>query len=128
VDTGAFIGRHFARDQHHDAAVRGWRRARGERLLTSTLVLSETFTLLARWAGGPFASARARSILESEGLEILRPTLDHEREAAELLETYADQAVSFTDCISFVLMRHRRIRRAFAFDRHFQSAGFDRWP
>ena len=36
--------------------------------------------------------------------------------------------VSFTDCISFVLMRKRQIKRVFAFDRHFMHAGFTLWP
>lgn len=34
----------------------------------------------------------------------------------------------FIDCISFVLMRSRRIKRVFSFDRHFDAAGFQRMP
>lgn len=128
VDTGAFLARHLARDQHHEEAQRAWKRVGKERLFTSNLVLAETFTLLARWAGGPFAADRARSILQSERMGILRPGLDEEIEAVPLLEKYADQKVSFTDCVSFVLLRRRGIERAFAFDRHFVAAGFRLWP
>jgi predicted nucleic acid-binding protein len=81
-----------------------------------------------RWAGGAFAAERARSILESERLAILRPGLAEEHEAVPLLEKYADQRVSFTDCVSFVLMRRHGIERAFSFDRHFGGAGFRHWP
>ncbi len=40
----------------------------------------------------------------------------------------ADQGPSFTDCVSFVLMKRRRLRRVFTFDRHFAAAGFEMWP
>lgn len=128
MDSGAFLARHLVRDQHHDDAVRGWERIGQERLFTTNLVLAETFTLLARWAGGAFAAERARSILPSERIEILRPGLAEELEAIPLLEKYADRKVSFTDCVSFVLMRRQGIERAFSFDRHLVAAGFRLWP
>ena len=46
------------------------------------------------------------------------------KQERDLLKKYADQAVSFTDCLSFALMRRDGIRECFAFDRHFQAAGF----
>jgi predicted nucleic acid-binding protein len=128
VDSGAILARYLVRDQHHADAVRGWERARPERLFTSNLVLAETFTLLARWAGGAFAAERARTLLRSERMEVLRAGLAEELEAVPLLEKYADQKVSFTDCVSFVLMRRQGIDRAFSFDRHFPAAGFRLWP
>jgi predicted nucleic acid-binding protein len=32
---------------------------------------------------------------------------------------------SLTDCISFVVMNERKIRRALAYDHHFEQAGFE---
>jgi predicted nucleic acid-binding protein len=40
------------------------------------------------------------------------------------MRKYSDQAISFTDCVSFVLMRREGIKRAFSFDKHFRYAGF----
>ena len=130
VDTGAFLARHLARDQHHVEALEGWRRLEKGRLkpVTSNFVLDEAVTLLGRWAGNDFAAKRARSWFHSELLEILRPGPGDELAAVELLERLADQDVSFTDCISFVLMRGHGIERAFTFDRHFRAAGFSIWP
>ncbi len=34
------------------------------------------------------------------------------------------QAISFTDSVSFVLMRREGIKRALSFDKHFRHAGF----
>jgi uncharacterized protein len=41
------------------------------------------------------------------------------------MRKYADQGVSFTDCVSFAIMRRHKIRTAFTFDRHFKLAGFN---
>lgn len=130
VDTGAFLARHLGRDQHHQRAVEAWRRLGMEpaRPATSSFVLSETFTLLGRWAGYAFAAKRARALLRSDLLRVLRPGEQDELDAVELFEKYADQQVSFTDCISFSLMRRHGIERAFTFDRHFRLAGFRLWP
>jgi predicted nucleic acid-binding protein len=127
VDTGAFLARHLARDQHHRRARKAWGRI-GHELATSNFVLDETFTLLGRWADGRFAAERARAILASRTLTILRPDAGDELQAVDLMEKYADKKVSFTDCISFVLMRRHGIDRAFSFDRHFRDAGFRLWP
>ena len=130
VDTGAFLARYVRRDQHHHRASEGWATIarRRWRCVTSNFVLDETFTLLARRASYRFAAERARNIMASEILEVLRPTAEDELRALELFEKYADQRVSFTDCVSFVLMRRSRIERAFSFDGHFSRAGFMIWP
>jgi len=103
--------------------------ARGKlRCATSTLVLDETFTLLARLAGNAFAAERARNIYASPSLKLLRPDAATETRALEFFTKYADKKISFTDAISFALMRKERIRRAFTFDRHFSDAGFQVCP
>ncbi len=130
VDTGPFLARHVAKDQFHSKAIRCWKAAAkgGEALFTSSFVLDETFTLLARRTSYAFAADRAEAILASRVLMILRPDLRDEASALPLFRKLADQEVSFTDCISFVLMRRHRISRAFTFDRHFVAAGFTVWP
>lgn len=130
IDTGAFIARYVTRDQHHATALGAWRRLPklGRRHYTSNFVLDETVTLLGRRSDYAFAAERARHLYASRVLEILRPSYDDEIAAIALFEKYADQEVSFTDCVSFVLMRKLRIKRVFAFDRHFKLAGFETWP
>ena len=129
IDSGAFLARYLGKDQHHRLAQQGWRNIRKTRLLcfTSNFVLNETFTLLARRAGYSFAAERARNILTSPILTILRPQSEDESEVVDLFEKFADQQVSFTDCISFALMRKHKIRSAFSFDSHFEAAGFRLW-
>lgn len=129
IDTGAFVARYLQRDQYHQPALKGWERlARsGRRCFTSNFVLNETVTLLAWRAGYAFAAQRARLILSSQTVTILRPMEDDEHAAVEVLEKYADQAVSFTDCLSFIFMRKHGLSDAFSFDSHFERAGFQLW-
>jgi len=87
-------------------------------------VLDETFTLLGRWAGYAFSVQRAKNIYASQALTICRPGREDEIKALQFFSKYADQHVSFTDCISFVLMKREKIDQAFSFDRHFGFAGF----
>ena len=44
--------------------------------------------------------------------------------AMELLKARMDKAWSFTDCISFEIMRQRGIVQALSADHHFRQAGF----
>ncbi|MBI3851646.1 MAG: type II toxin-antitoxin system VapC family toxin [Verrucomicrobia bacterium] len=129
VDTGALLGRYLIGDQYHQAALDLWEkvRRRGEHCITSNFILDETATLLARRSSYRFAAAKARIIYSSELFQIFRPGMVEELEALELFEKYADQEVSFTDCISFVLMRKENVHRAFTFDAHFERVGFRLW-
>jgi uncharacterized protein len=87
-----------------------------------------TFTLLARRTEYRFAAEKARIIYSSALLKVLRPAEEEELAALEFFERFADQEVSFTDCVSFALLKKWRIKRVFAFDRHFQRAGFKVLP
>ena len=126
IDTGAFIARHLKRDQYYDKAIRYWKnlQTHNERCFTSNFVLDETFTMLGRRAGYKFAAQRARNILLSDTITILRPVQEDELKAIDLFEKYSNHEVSYTDCISFVLMSKNRIKRVFSFDKHFELAGF----
>ena len=127
VDSGAFLGRLIKRDQHHTSAVLGWKQLRRD-VVTSNLVIAETLTLLGRWIDHEFAAAWGRDAMTLATWEVLRPDHGDEIEALEMFEKFADERIGFADCVSFALMRKHGIRQAFTFDRHFEDAGFERWP
>ena len=130
VDTGAFLARHLRKDQFHHSALSVWDELGSNReiCITSNFVLDETFTLLGRRAGYGFAVQRAKNIYASQSLKIFRPDLEDEIKALQFFSKYADQHVSFTDCISMVLMKREKVNRIFSFDRHFGLAGFHMIP
>ncbi len=129
IDTGAFVGRFLKKDQYNEEATLRWTRLSNLRevCFNSNFILDETVTLLARRAGYQFAAERARQLYSSLELQILRPSIPEELAALELFEKFADQKISFTDCVSFVLMRQFQIKKAFSFDAHFERAGFELW-
>ncbi len=130
IDTGAFIARYVKGDQHHDEARETWASIAKNalRIFTSNFVLDETLTLLARRSSYEFSAQTGRLILASRAISVLRPIPADELEALRLFEKFADQKVSFTDCVSFVLMRRNRLTKAFSFDHHFTQAGFTLYP
>lgn len=130
IDTGAFLARYLSNDQYHAQSNEIWDaiRRRRETCLTTNFVLNEVFTLLGRRAGNNFAADRALNIYASRVIKIMRPDRKAEVQAIDTFEKYADQKVTFTDCISFVLMKQEGIKRAFSFDFHFRLAGYDVVP
>lgn len=126
IDTGAFLARHLKGDQHHAEATRVWQdlARSGEACLTTSFVVDETLTLIGRRAGNRMASMIGRRLYESRVLEIHDPSRDEQMAALGTLERYADQHVSFTDCLSFGLMKERRLERVFGFDDDFRIAGY----
>jgi predicted nucleic acid-binding protein len=127
IDTGPFLAQRISRDPYHKEAIIGWEHLEqsNERLATSNFILEELCTLLARRAGCAFSVHALRELYDSPRLLILRPDLQDEVLALGLMEKIGDPAISFTDYLSFALMRKRQIHRAFSFDRHFATAGFE---
>ena len=124
VDTGAFIARYLVRDSLHRRALEAWAQLGAERLFTSNHVLDETLTYIGRRASYGFAAECGERLYGSERLEIICSDREDETAALRLFHKFADQRVSFTDCVSFALMRKFGIETAFTFDRHFLQAGF----
>jgi predicted nucleic acid-binding protein len=130
IDAGAFLAKYLENDQYHPHAKPIWRQIEHgkEGFCTSNFVIDEVATILGRRAGSRLAVRNIRLIYESELIDILRPVEAEEHEALDFFERYSDQRVSFTDCVSFALMKRRGISRVFSFDRHFDLPGFTRLP
>jgi predicted nucleic acid-binding protein len=126
IDTGAWVAIFDKDDQHHAQASRIWWKINAEksRIVTSQLVMVETLTLLARRIRYAYAVEVGHRLYASPSLAILRSDYHDEFPALMLMAKWADQKVGFADCISFCLMRRLQISAVFAFDRHFELAGF----
>jgi predicted nucleic acid-binding protein len=129
VDTGAFVAKEVAGDQYHAGAVRGWEEVwrKGIQLVSSQHVFDESATLIARRTTYAFAAQWGLDALGS-GIGWLAAGEEDCRGALELMRKFADQGVSFTDCLSVVLMRRSGVKRVFGFDRHFVAMGLRVWP
>ncbi len=126
VDTSGWFPLADPEDPAHPAVARALHEAvqRGQRIVTTNLVVAETHALLLH----RIHRAAALAFLREVGREphvVLTSTPDHETRAQrDWLERYDDQDFSFTDAVSFTVMTERGIRDALAVDRHFTVAGF----
>jgi predicted nucleic acid-binding protein len=126
VDSPGFLALWDASDKHHAAALRLQKSliAQNRHFLTTEYVADETITLLlvrhSRRAAIDFLDTIERS--EALRLEWIDPARFHA--AAAWFRKHADKQWSFTDCVSFAVMRELRIRDAFTTDHHFRQAGF----
>ncbi len=130
IDTGAFFAQRDPSDQFHAAAADGFGELAGSnvQLYSTEHILDETLTLLARRDSYAYAAEAGAELISSRVLRWLDATAADWTSALRHMRKYADQSVSFTDCISFALMKRENIKHVFGFDRHFRAAGFQLWP
>ena len=130
IDTGAFVAIQIPDDRWHAQAKAALQAGVARRLpfVTTNQVIGETYTLLRYSHSHAMAWRFVEAVRVSRHLEIARIDAELEREAWNTLRQYTDQPFSFVDGTSFALMRQRRLRHAFAFDKHFATAGFVRIP
>ncbi len=121
ADTGWWVAWALPGDtRHHDALGMLAALGRSEQVLTSNLVVGETWTSLRRKDSHRTAVAfldRVDALVKADRLALHKVTEDQEAAAWEWLRKH-------DDATSFRVMRDRRLREALAFDQDFAAAGF----
>lgn len=129
VDSGAWIAFFRARDGHHREAEALFRRAIDEKtpLLTTNLVLAEVHRFVLHRAGIRPAALALDRIVTSRHVTVRFAESNHDEEARRWIARFADQRLTYTDAVSFAVMKEAGIHRALTFDRDFAVAGFETW-
>jgi predicted nucleic acid-binding protein len=125
VDSSYFIARFLPREGRHASAVASDSATSTRRLLTSNLVVGETWTSLRRRAGYASSMRWLDSVLGRVALTVEPIDPDLEVEAWAWLRVHDERPYSFVDATSFALMRKKRVTDALAFDGDFAAAGFN---
>ncbi|MGH7687132.1 MAG: type II toxin-antitoxin system VapC family toxin [Candidatus Dormibacteria bacterium] len=123
VDTSFWFALQDRGDRRHSEA-RALVASDVGKVVTSVLVLGETWTLLRRRAGHAAAVGFLDRVTRISDLEVVHVSEAGEAEAWLWLRRHAERAYSYVDATSFGVMRRRRIREALAFDGDFTAAGF----
>jgi predicted nucleic acid-binding protein len=123
VDSSFWIAATDKRDAHHARAVELLRGAT-ERLVTTNHVLGETWTFLRGRHRHEFAMRFLDRLEATDDIDAVFVSEELEGSAWAWLRRHDERKYSFVDATSFALMRHLRIREAFAFDGDFAAAGF----
>ncbi len=122
VDSGFYIATVIRNDQHARRAREAVRETASR--TTSALVINETVQFLQTRG---FLSAALHFLLEAErGAlgQIIHVDAILQAEGWRLFHKHGGSGASPVDCVSFAIMNRFSIKRAFTFDQHFASAGF----
>jgi predicted nucleic acid-binding protein len=123
VDTSFWVAFRFLRDAHHAESIELWA-DRSRRLVTTNLVIGETWTFLRRRAGHAEALGFLDRLAGSLRVGVIRVEPQIEEAAWAWLRRHDERDFSFVDATSFEVMRRERIHEALAFDGDFSAAGF----
>lgn len=125
IDTSALLAVLDADDEHHDEAVRVWHAlAEVEApLVTSSYVIVEAVAVAQNRLG--IAAVRTLTGDIVPLLDVVFVDAATHGAAVSALLAAGRRHLSLVDCASFELMRQLTVRRAFAYDRHFEEQGFE---
>lgn len=124
-DTSGFFALIDRSDSTHSKASEWVRAQRGRvKPLTTEWIVGETCTLLVARKRPHLVSRFLDHIEQSDALLVINPDEMLVASAREFIRRQAQQGYSFVDCLSFCVMRERKMREALTTDEHFQKAGF----
>jgi len=128
ADTGWWVAWALPGDaRHQDALAMLQSLGPNEQVLTSNIVVGETWTFLRRKDSHSTAVGfldRVASLQELGRLSVEIIDDEIEKKAWTWLRRRDERVYSFVDATSFEVMRRRRMREALAFDSDFAAAGF----
>ena len=130
LDTGYIIALEAADDQHHNAALRHWKTLSipAFRFVMTSYIFDEVVTFFNSQHQHAKAVEIGNRLMASPSVQLVHvdePLFD---DGWQYFVRHSDKTYSLTDCISFVLMGKYKIKTAFAFDKHFVQAGFEKIP
>ena len=127
VDTSAWFAYANKSDRDRTKVMKALLDFEG-RLVTSNFVFEETVTLCRYRLGHQEASRVGELLWSGHGVDLIRADANDEATAWELFKRKADSRYSFTDCVSFAMMRRLGIGQVAALDNDFRIEGFDVVP
>lgn len=126
VDTSGFYAILAKRDPKCQAANRilDQAKAQSRRLVTTDYVLDETATLLKTRHEVSLVATLFESVQASFACQLVWTDAQQFAAVQSYFLKHMDQEWSFTDCVSFCVMKEMRLREALTTDHHFEQAGF----
>ena len=123
ADTSFFVAYLSSRDLHHERA-KHYMLERNEPIATTQWILAELGNYLAETRYRRLFATLCRELHKEQRFEII-PADDHSFQLGlDLFARRPDKQWSFTDCVSFRLMKQRKLQEALTSDHHFEQSGF----
>ncbi len=129
MDTSAFYAVADKRDKNHKEGKALYKKLLSKKLtfLITDHIIAECATLIRRRLGYSKSADFLDLVEEGEAVglfEIFFVERAIFRKAKRIFSDMQGTKLSLVDAISFVTMQHRKVSKYFAFDRHFDEAGF----
>ena len=124
ADTSALLALLNAADENHVRAERAFSSLRDRQapLVTTSLVLVETYALIGRRLG--LDALRSFRLDFAPLMDVVWVDESLHEAGLDLLLARRQRRLSLVDAVSFIAMRQANLEEAFAFDPHFQQEGF----
>ncbi len=120
IDSDAFVGRFYPDDAHYQAASNIFEQLekQGQRLVTTSLVVTETATVLS-YKSGQAAARLFLAVLEKSRLPVIHIDEKLHQETLRFFQKQAKKGTSVVDCANVVVMRRFAIATIFSFDKFY---------
>ena len=130
LDTGYFLALELSNDQNHQKAIRHWKTVVDSLppLVTTSYVFDEVVTFFNSRGHHEKAIEVGGYLLRSPSVQFIHVDEKLFFQGWSYFKQHQDKEYSLTDCLSFVVMHNFGIKTAYAFDRHFEQAGFLKEP
>nr|VFJ54054.1 MAG: hypothetical protein BECKFM1743A_GA0114220_101252 [Candidatus Kentron sp. FM]VFJ54380.1 MAG: hypothetical protein BECKFM1743C_GA0114222_101385 [Candidatus Kentron sp. FM]VFK10272.1 MAG: hypothetical protein BECKFM1743B_GA0114221_101342 [Candidatus Kentron sp. FM] len=123
LDTGYMLALLNSRDEFHTRALQLADEIDG-RFITTEAVLLEIGNALAKLPWRELAVNTLNDLRDDESVEILPVGPDLFAKALAFYSHRMDKEWGLTDCMSFIVMKERKLTDALTADHHFEQAGF----
>ncbi len=126
IDTSFFKALIDPEDDFHDEAEKHWDRLLKEekQFITTNFVLDESYTLIRVRCEREVVRLFRQILMDnSRSIKIVRITVKDEENAWDWFWNDWSR-LSYTDCVSFAVMKRLGIEKVATFDEHFGNAGY----
>jgi len=125
-DTSGIKALRDEKDEFHQIAVSVWSKLNNKNveIYVSNYIIDESYTLLRLRCGMGTVKLFRDYLVDMIGT--IKVERVKSRDEIDAWKWFAKDwsKLSFTDCVSFALMKRLGIKRVFGFDKHFEKAGF----
>ena len=119
IDSSAFIAYFISSDVNHDRAKKLFNEIAEKELVTSQEIIDETLNWLTRKAQKKITYTLGNLLLSEDIVRILQTLKEDKVNALEIIKKYSDHDLSFTDAISFTVIKRLKIKDVFSLDKDF---------
>ena len=119
IDSSAFIAYFISSDVNHDRAKKLFNEIAEKELVTSQEIIDETLNWLTRKAQKKITYELGNLLLSEDIVRILQTLKEDKVNALEIIKKYSDHDLSFTDAISFTVIKRLKIKDVFSLDKDF---------